>query len=114
MKTKIYHNPRCSKSRETLALLEDQKEDIEIVEYLKEVPSKEELISIIKKLGIKPEQLIRKGEPIFKEKYKGKTLSDAEWVEAMISHPKLIERPIVIKNGKAALGRPPQTVLDIL
>ena len=65
-------------------------------------------------LGIKPEQLLRKGEAIFKEEFKGKELSDDEWIEAMVANPKLIERPIVIKNGKAALGRPPENVLDIL
>lgn len=113
-KTKIYHNPRCSKSRETLTLLQENNQEIEIVEYLKEVPSKQELESLIKMLGIKPEQLIRKGEAIFKEKFKSKALNDEAWINAMIAYPKLIERPIVVKNGKAVLGRPPSQVLAIL
>lgn len=114
MKTRIYHNPRCSKSRETLALLKEANEDIEIIEYLNEIPSKSELKTILTQLGIKPEQLLRKAEPVFKEHFKGKTLTDEEWINAMVTYPKLIERPIVIKDGKAALGRPPSQVLDIL
>ncbi|MEO9476102.1 MAG: arsenate reductase (glutaredoxin) [Cyclobacteriaceae bacterium] len=110
----IYHNPRCMKSRETLALLEEKKEDISIVEYLKEPPSREQLVEIIEMLGISPFQLIRKGEADYKNNFKGKDLSDDEWIEAMLQYPKLIERPIVIKDGKAALGRPPVQVLDIL
>ncbi|MFY0601817.1 MAG: arsenate reductase (glutaredoxin) [Cyclobacteriaceae bacterium] len=112
--TTIYHNPRCMKSRETLALLEEKNEDVTIVEYLKETPSKEELTQIIGQLAIKPLQLIRKGEADFKEHFKGKELTDDQWIDAMIQYPKLIERPIVVKDGKAALGRPPVQVLDIL
>ncbi|MEP4532011.1 MAG: arsenate reductase (glutaredoxin) [Cyclobacteriaceae bacterium] len=110
----IYHNPRCMKSRETLALLEEKKEDVSIIEYLKEPPSREQLEAIIKMLDISPAQLIRKGETDYKDNFKGKDLSDDEWIEAMLQYPKLIERPIVIKEGKAALGRPPVQVLDIL
>ncbi|MEP0368133.1 MAG: arsenate reductase (glutaredoxin) [Cyclobacteriaceae bacterium] len=110
----IYHNPRCMKSRETLALLEEKKEDVSIIEYLKEPPSREQLVAIIKMLDISPAQLIRKGETDYKDNFKGKDLSDDEWIEAMLQYPKLIERPIVIKEGKAALGRPPVQVLDIL
>ena len=109
----IYHNPRCRKSRETLALLEERGIQADIVEYLKDIPSAEELKGLLKKLGMKPEQLLRKGEAIFKEEYKGKNLSDNEWVEAMIQHPKLIERPIVVQGNKAALGRPPEQVLEL-
>lgn len=112
--TKIYHNPRCRKSRETLAILQEQKEDIAIVEYLKTPPNKEELKELVGMLGISPEALIRKGEAEYKELFKGKNLSDDEWIAAMIAFPKLIERPIVLKNGKAALGRPPENVLSIL
>ena len=111
---KIYHNPRCRKSRETLALLEEKGQSPEIVEYLKEVPTKEELKEILSLLGIPAEKLLRKGEAIFKESYKGKSFSDDEWVDAMIANPRLIERPIVINNGKAAIGRPPENILDIL
>ena len=112
--TKIYHNPRCGKSRQTLKILEEKGEQIEIVEYLKSTPSKGELTGIVSMLGIAPLQLIRTGESVFKENYKGKNLSDDEWIDAMLEHPILIERPIVIKNGKAAIGRPPESVLDVL
>jgi len=111
---KIYHNPRCSKSRQTLQMINDAGQDIEIIEYLKDVPTEEELKSIIKLLGIAPDQLLRKGEAIFKEKFKGKTFTDEEWIKIMIEHPKLIERPIVIDGEKAVLGRPPENVLSLL
>ncbi len=112
--TRIFHNPRCRKSRETLSLLESKGEMLTVVEYLKTVPSKEELADIVEMLGIKPMDLIRKGETEYKENFKGKDLSDEEWIEAMVAFPKLIERPIVIKDGKAAIGRPPEKVLEIL
>lgn len=112
--TKIYHNPRCTKSRQALALLEEKNEEIEIVEYLKTNPDKAELTSLIDMLGIAPLDLIRKGEDIFKENYKGKDLNDSEWIDAMVANPKLIERPIVVKNGKAVIGRPTEKVIEIL
>ncbi|MEQ6118487.1 arsenate reductase (glutaredoxin) [Reichenbachiella sp. MALMAid0571] len=112
--TKIYHNPRCGKSRQTLKILEEKGEQIEIVEYLKNTPGREELLAIIKMLGITPLELVRKGESIFKENYKGKDLSDDQWIDTMLAHPILIERPIVIKNGRAAIGRPPESVLEVL
>lgn len=112
--TKIYHNPRCRKSRETLELLKSKGEEIEIISYLEEVPSKKELLELIKLLGITPLELVRKNEPIWKEHYRGKALAEGELIEAMLKYPKLIERPIVVKNGKAALGRPPESVLEIL
>lgn len=111
---KIYHNPRCSKSRQTLALLQEKGFKPEVIEYLNEVPSKNELKQLIKQLGLNPEQLLRKGEDIYKTEFKGKTLSDDEWIDAMIAHPKLIERPIVVKDNKAVLGRPPENVLELL
>ena len=111
---KIYHNPRCSKSRQTLALLEENNIQPEVILYLKDTPNQKELAALLKKLGIKAFDLIRKGEAIYKEKYKGKTLSDKEWIEAMVAHPKLIERPIVVKGNKAILGRPPANVLTLL
>lgn len=110
----IYHNPRCSKSRQTLGLIHEKDQDVTVREYLKDVPSKEELTWIIEKLGIAPLALVRKGEADFKENFKGKNLTDEQWVEAMIEYPKLIERPIVIKGEKVILGRPPENVLDIL
>lgn len=110
---KIYHNPRCSKSRETLNLIQEADKEVEIIEYLKDVPSKSELKDILKKLDISAESLIRKGEVVYKENYKGKELSENEWIDAMIAHPKLIERPIVIKNNKGILGRPPENVKQL-
>jgi arsenate reductase (glutaredoxin) len=110
----IYHNPRCSKSRETLALLQGKGIEPSIVEYLKTPPSASQLKSIVKQLGIKPEQLVRKGEEIYKSRYANRTLSDAQWFEAMVENPSLIERPIVIRGQRAALGRPPQNVLQLL
>jgi len=112
--TRIFHNPRCRKSRETLSLLEDKGEMLTIVEYLKTPPAKQELKEIVEMLGIKPKDLIRKGEAEYKDHFKDKELTDEQWLEAMVQYPKLIERPIVIKDGKAEIGRPPEKVLDIL
>jgi len=115
MSTTIYHNPRCSKSRETLALLRQQGIEPSVVEYLKQPPSNNELQAILKQLGISPRELLRKGESDYKElKLSDTTLSDQQLVSAMVSHPTLIERPIVIHNNKAALGRPPENILEIL
>lgn len=111
---KIYHNPRCTKSRETLALLNEANVTVEIVEYLKEIPTTEELKEILSKLQLAPIDLVRKGEAIYKESYKGKELTDDEWIQAMIENPKLIERPIVVKGDKAIIGRPPESVKTLL
>ncbi|MEO9570179.1 MAG: arsenate reductase (glutaredoxin) [Polaribacter sp.] len=111
---KIYHNPRCSKSRQGLAILEDSKKEFEIVKYLETIPTKKELTEIIKMLGISPIQLVRKTEKVWKEEFKGKEISDSEIIEAMIQNPKLIERPIVINNKKAVIGRPPENILTII
>ena len=111
---KIYHNTRCRKSREGLAILENSDKKFEIVRYLDDIPSAESLTEIIKLLEITPIQLIRKTESIWKERFKGKEMSDAEIIEAMISNPKLIERPIVINNNKAVIGRPPENIISIL
>lgn len=110
----IYHNPRCRKSREALALLEEAGVAVEIKEYLKEPPSKEELSDVLTKLNLKPFDLIRRGEAIFKEQFKGKDLSDEEWVDVMINNPKLIERPVVIKDDQAVVGRPPENVKALI
>jgi arsenate reductase len=110
---KIYHNPRCSKSRQGLAILEESKFEFETVKYLDNPPTQKELSEIIKMLGISPIQLVRKGEAIWKEQYKGKELSDNEIISAMVKNPKLIERPIVINNGKAVIGRPPENIKTI-
>ena len=111
---KIFHNPRCSKSRQGVAILEESKKEFEIVKYLEDVPSEKELIEIIKMLGISPIKLVRKNEKIWKESYKGKDLSDSDIITAMIQNPKLIERPIVINNNKAVIGRPPESILTII
>ncbi len=111
---KIYHNPRCRKSREGLTILQESGREFQIIEYLKETPSFEELSSVISLLDIAPMDLIRKNEAIWKENYKGKELSDDELIRAMIENPKLIERPIVVHNQKAIVGRPPENIKQIL
>lgn len=111
---KIYHNPRCSKSRQGLAILEASKLPFETIKYLDTPVTENELTEIIKLLGISPINLVRKGEAIWKENYKGKTLTDAEIISAMVENPKLIERPIVVNNGKAVIGRPPEIINSIL
>jgi arsenate reductase len=111
---KIYHNPRCRKSREGLQLLENSGKEFEIVKYLENAPTEEELKNILKKLNIAPIQLVRKTEKIWKEEYKTKDLTDNEIIKAMIANPKLIERPIVINKEQAAIGRPPENILNII
>jgi len=111
---KIYHNPRCRKSREGLQILENSGKEFEIIKYLEDIPSEEELAEIIKKLNINPLQLVRKNEKVWKENFKGKDLSNHEIVKAMIENPKLIERPIVINNNKTVIGRPPETILEYI
>ncbi|MBB6611957.1 arsenate reductase (glutaredoxin) [Pontibacter sp. Tf4] len=111
---RIYHNTRCSKSRCTLDLLKEHNQEVEVVEYLKQTPSAEELKGLLQKLGMKPEALVRKGEAVYKERYAGKNLNDDEWIQAMVENPVLIERPIVVKGDKAVIGRPPENVLQLL
>ncbi|MDV7188396.1 arsenate reductase (glutaredoxin) [Lutibacter sp. TH_r2] len=111
---KIYHNPRCSKSRQGLAILEETNVNFETIKYLDTPISKEELTEIISLLNISPIELVRKNETIWKENFKGKVLSDKEIINAMVQNPKLIERPIVINNGKAVIGRPPELIKNIL
>ena len=115
MTVKIYHNPRCSKSRQTLQLLNDQGIEPEIIEYLKSPPTANELNDILQKLDMEPRDLMRKQEA----EYKGTGMNDASLdrpalIDGMIAAPKLIERPIVLANDKAAIGRPPENVLEIL
>ena len=111
---KILHNPRCQKSRQTLQLIEESGEMVTVVEYLKTVPTKDELKGIINMLGIEPLDLVRKGEAVYKDEFKGKDLNNDQWIEVMVQNPKLIERPIVIKGDKAIIGRPPEKVKELL
>lgn len=110
---KIYHNPRCSKSRETLEIIQKKGLEIEIIDYLVKPPTIKELEEIIALLKINPEDLVRKSEDIYKEKFKGKKITQQEWVKIMVEHPKLIERPIVISGNKAIIGRPPEKVIEL-
>ncbi len=115
MGVKIYHNPRCSKSRQTLQLLQEQGIEPEIVEYLKTPPTATELEDILQKLAMDPRDLMRKNEAEYKAtRMDNKDLSNEALIDGMINNPKLIERPIVLANGKAAIGRPPEGVLAIL
>lgn len=110
----LYHNPRCSKSRQTLQLLRDNDIEPTIVEYLQKPPSKSTLKKIIQQLNITPREIMRKGETVFKAlNLDDKTLSDAVLIAAMVDNPILIERPIVVNGDKAAIGRPPEKVLEI-
>lgn len=110
----IYHNPRCRKSREGLEILKNSVERFEIKEYLKEPPTEKEMEDLLEKLQMAPIQLVRQNESIWKEKYKGKDLSDKELIRIMSENPKLIERPIVIKENKAVIGRPPSNIEKII
>ncbi|MFI1771326.1 arsenate reductase (glutaredoxin) [Thalassobellus citreus] len=112
--TKIYHNPRCSKSRQGIEILTKSDKPFEIVKYLDDNLSAEALTEIITLLNINPIDLVRKNEAIWKSDFKGKSLSDSEIIEAMVNNPKLIERPIVINGNKAVIGRPPELILDII
>ncbi|PHQ33882.1 arsenate reductase (glutaredoxin) [Rhodopirellula bahusiensis] len=113
--TKIYHNPRCTKSRQALQLLEERGVEPEVIKYLDTPPTKKELAEIVKLLGIPAKDLVRKKEALFKELNLGEqTLTDQQWIATMVENPKLIERPIVIHNGKAAIGRPTEKITEIL
>lgn len=115
MSVTIYHNPRCSKSRQTLQLLQQQGIAPEIIEYLKTPPSVQELDDILQKLDMEPRKLMRKTEAAYKANgFDDASLDRLALITAMVDHPILIERPIVVANGKAALGRPPEAVLVIL
>jgi arsenate reductase len=111
---KIYHNPRCRKSREGLQILKENGVNPEIIEYLSTPPTVSELDNILKMLGKDPEEIIRKNEDVFKAKFRGKILNKEEWLQAMIENPKLIERPIVVKGSEAVLGRPPENIKSLL
>lgn len=110
----IYHNPRCSKSRATLALLEEHGLSPQIRLYLQEPPDAAELKALLKKLGISAAELVRRGEPEYRESGLGPDSSEGEILAAMAAHPKLIERPIVVRGRQAVLGRPPENVLALI
>ncbi|MEN2413602.1 arsenate reductase (glutaredoxin) [Flavobacterium mesophilum] len=110
----IYHNPRCGKSRSCLAFIDQSKQEFEIIPYLTETPTFDELKELLKKLSLEPIQLVRVKENVWTENYKGKELSNDEIIQAMVENPILIERPIVVKDGKAIIGRDLDLVADFL
>ncbi|KAF2509466.1 arsenate reductase (glutaredoxin) [Flavobacterium zhairuonense] len=110
----IYHNPRCGKSRSCLAFIDQSKQEFEIIPYLTETPNSDELKELLKKLSLEPIQLVRVKEKIWIENYKGKNLSNDEIIQAMVENPILIERPIVVKDGKAIIGRDLDLVANFL
>ncbi|MDC0249464.1 arsenate reductase (glutaredoxin) [Flavobacteriales bacterium] len=110
---RIYHNPKCSKSRQTIKIVRNKTSEFEIVEYLKNPLTLKEITELLSKLNIKPIDLVRTQDAIWKENYKGEKLTDIEIINAMFENPKLIERPIVVKNNKAVIGRPPENVLSL-
>src|ERR1051326_6558256 len=112
---KVYFKPNCATCQTALSLLKkNTDEDLELIEYLVETPTQKEIKEILKMLGMKAEDLVRKKEHLYKEKYDGKKISNAEWIKILVKNPILIERPIVVKDGKALIGRPPEKILDIL
>lgn len=110
----VYHNPRCSKSRGACQILEERGIKAEVLDYLKTPPSKAELADLLKKLGLPAQALVRKGEAVFKEHYAGKPMTEDDWLDALASHPILIERPIVVKGERAVIARPPEKLLELL
>ncbi len=113
-KVQILYNPRCSKCREALTLLQGESCEIEIVEYLKKTITKKELKNILAKLGLKAFDIVRKKEELYVKKFKNKIFTNDEWIQLLIENPVLIERPIVIDGYKAIIGRPPELVVDLL
>ena len=113
--TTIYHNPRCSKSRASLEALEARGIEPTIIKYLETPPDRAELSDVLNKLGMQAEQIVRKGEALFKELgLQDKSLSNEEWIDVLVANPNLIERPIVVNGEQAAIGRPIENVIEIL
>src|SRR5258707_15862868 len=111
---KVYFKPNCATCRTALSLLKDNTdEEMELIEYLVETPTQKEIKEILKMLGMKAEDLVRKKEHLYKEKYEGKKFTDNQWIKILTENPILIDRPIVIKDGKAIIGRPPERVLEL-
>lgn len=106
----VYHNPRCTKSRNSLSYLDEKGISYDLRLYLQDPMTADELREVLEKLNISPEELLRKNEAIFKEEFKGKSLSNEEWIEAMIKYPKLMERPIVVKGNEAVVARPTEKI----
>ena len=113
-KIKVFHNNRCSKSRQALALVRDISEDIEVIEYMNSGISKEALRTMLNQLNMAPLELMRKGEAAYKEHVRGKDLTEDQLLDLMLQYPKLIERPVVVQNGKAIVARPPELVNEFL
>lgn len=113
-KVTLFYNPRCAKCREAYSILNKNGCEVDLIEYLKDVPTEKELKEVLKKLGLKPQDLLRKKEPLFTEKYKDKKLTDAQWLKVMCENPILIERPVAIYGNKAVIGRPAERVVEIL
>lgn len=113
-KIKIYHNPRCSKSREALAVLKEKGYEPEIVEYLKTILTFKEIKDILMKLNMKPLDIVRKGEELYKKKLKGKNFTEDEWIKILSEHPELIERPIIIKGNRGVLARPIENISELI
>lgn len=111
---RIYHNPRCSKSRNALQILEEHGITPELVHYLDTPPTREELLALLDKLGIPASELVRKGEEVFKNEFAGREMSEEAWLDAMLAHPQLMERPIIVAGDRAVIGRPPENVLALL
>lgn len=114
MEVTIYHNTRCSKSRGACDILAEKKVKVKVKEYLKKPPTEKELKSLLKKLGLKAEDLVRKSEELFENKFSKKKYSETEWIKIMVKNPILIQRPIVVKGDKAIIARPPEKVLEFL
>ena len=110
----IFHNNRCSKSRGACDILQSQGIKAEVIEYMKTPPTEEEIRNILKKLGMKASEIVRKGEDVYKARYAGKEYSEAEWIKILSENPILIERPIIVNGDKAVIGRPVEKVLEIL
>lgn len=111
---RLYHNPRCSKSRGALALLEERGVEAELVRYLDTPPSRDELLALLAKLDMRPSELVRRSEEVCKTEYADREMSEDNWLDAMLAHPVLIERPILVCGDRAVVARPPERVLELL
>jgi arsenate reductase len=111
---KIFHNAKCAKSREAYAILKERDIAFETIEYLKTPLNQKQIAELLKMLGLKAEDIVRKKESLYKEKFADKKLSETEWIKILSENPILIERPIVVKNNKAVIGRPTENVIELL